>query len=81
MLALSEALAQAPSLSWSGNLYKKSYEYKRLHKKFSKEVCSGGADQKYYKFLRKLLTLASHPSALQYVYIRYLPEIVVKTYW
>ena len=52
MLALSEALAQAPSLSWSGNLYKKSYEYKRLHKKFSKEVCSGGADQKYYKFLR-----------------------------
>tara|TARA_Y100000780_G_C13695543_1_gene421552 strand:+ start:23968 stop:25614 length:1647 start_codon:yes stop_codon:yes gene_type:complete len=52
MLTINIAWAQGPSLSWSGNLYKKSYEYKRLHKKFSKQVCSGGADQKYYKYLR-----------------------------
>ena len=52
MLMIHNSWAQGPSLSWSGNLYKKSYEYKRLHKQFSKQVCSGGADQKYYKFLR-----------------------------
>ena len=40
-------------IGWSGNIYKKTYEYKRLHKKFSKEVCSPGADSKYYAYLRK----------------------------
>ncbi len=40
-------------LTWTGNIYKKALAYKNLHKKFSKEVCSDGADQTYYKYLRK----------------------------
>ncbi|MCO4755820.1 MAG: hypothetical protein KC478_15165, partial [Bacteriovoracaceae bacterium] len=46
------ALAKDPSVSWSGNLYKKAYEYKSLHRKFSNAVCTPGTDHKYYKFLR-----------------------------
>ena len=46
------ASTEAP-ISWSGNLYKLAYNYKQLHKKFSKEVCRTGTDQKYYKLLRK----------------------------
>lgn len=40
-------------LSWSGNIYKKALSYKKLHRKFSKEVCSNGADQTYYTYLRR----------------------------
>lgn len=39
-------------IEWSGNLYKIAHEYKELHSKFSKEVCSPGTDTKYYKLLR-----------------------------
>ncbi|MEX0798770.1 MAG: hypothetical protein WEB87_03910 [Bacteriovoracaceae bacterium] len=61
MSSLSLSLALAPSqafgedglVTWSGNLYKKAHQYKTLHGKFSKAVCSPGADQKYYKYLRK----------------------------
>lgn len=40
-------------VAWTGNLYKRAHEYKTTHDKFSKEVCSGGADQKYNRYLRK----------------------------
>lgn len=39
--------------SWSGNLYKKIRKYNKIHKSYSKKVCSPGTEFKYYKLLRK----------------------------
>jgi hypothetical protein len=47
------ANAQAkPFLSWSGNIYKHIYKYKKTHAQFSADVCRPGTDAKYYKLLK-----------------------------
>lgn len=51
LISSTHASDKAP-IQWSGNIYKIAHEYKELHQKFSKEVCSAGTDQKYYKLLR-----------------------------
>ena len=45
--------AQADILKWSGNIYKHIHDYQELHKKFSKKVCTPGADKKYFDFYRE----------------------------
>lgn len=42
----------ASSISYNKNIYKKIYQYKKIHRKFSKQSCSPGVDFKYLKLLR-----------------------------
>ncbi len=37
---------------WQGNLYKKIKKYEKIHKKFTKQVCTPGTDFKYQKLLK-----------------------------
>lgn len=50
-VSISSAIEKAP-IEWSGNIYKIAHQYKELHKRFSREVCSPGTDVKYYKLLK-----------------------------
>lgn len=49
---ISSAAHGVEGVTWSGNLYKKVYQYKRMHKQFSNQVCKPGTDSKYYEYLR-----------------------------
>ncbi len=41
-----------PLFGWQGNLYKKIKEYNKIHKEFSKKVCTPGTDFKFKKLLK-----------------------------
>ena len=51
-LAISSTIVHAGIITWSGNIYKHIHEYKELHSKFSKKICTPGADSKYYSLYK-----------------------------
>lgn len=40
-------------IKWTGNIYEHIHDYQVLHKKFSKKICTPGADHKYNELYRE----------------------------